>query len=106
MNMNAILAILERKGIITREEGEKVAEYLNNHVQSTQLAVVAEDIKDLIDKELPKVLANAVKSEAKTAAKDAVDSAEKEAKTAEVDAAKEADKVETEVKDKVEDKKA
>lgn len=49
MNLNAIIAILELKGIITREEGEKLVEHLANKPQSTMLADAVEQIKELVD---------------------------------------------------------
>lgn len=49
MNLNAIIAILELKGIINREEGEKLVEHLANKPQSTVLADAVEQIKELVD---------------------------------------------------------
>jgi fatty acid-binding protein DegV len=48
VNVNAIIALLELKGIITRDEGQKLVEYLNNRPQSTQLNDAVEQLKDFI----------------------------------------------------------
>lgn len=48
MNCNAIIAILVLKGIITKDEGEKVVEYLNNHPQSPMLAEVMAQVGEFI----------------------------------------------------------
>lgn len=49
MNFNALIAVLEIKGIITREEGEKLVEHFNNKPQSTLLADAVEQIKEIIE---------------------------------------------------------
>jgi hypothetical protein len=48
MNFNAIIAVLEIKGIITRDEGEALVELLNNKPQSTALADAVEQINEVI----------------------------------------------------------
>jgi hypothetical protein len=49
MNHNAIIATLELKGIITRAEGEKLVEHLNNVPQSTSLNDAVEQVKALFN---------------------------------------------------------
>jgi hypothetical protein len=49
MNINAILAVLEVKGIISRAEGEKIAEHIANKPQSTMLSDAVEQIKEIVD---------------------------------------------------------
>lgn len=58
MNQNAIIATLEIKGIITRAEGEKLVEHLNNSPQSTSLNDAVEQVKKLFGvDEKPKAVA-------------------------------------------------
>lgn len=74
MNFTAIIAVLERKGIISRDEGEKLMEFLNNKPQSTMLNDAVEQIKDFIE-EGPKALEAKLKAEAKKVASKAGDKA-------------------------------
>jgi ElaB/YqjD/DUF883 family membrane-anchored ribosome-binding protein len=67
MNVNVIIAILETKGIITREEGEKVVEFINNKPQPTLLADAVDQVKELVS-ELAPILTD-VERTAKAAAK-------------------------------------
>lgn len=48
MNLNSIIALLEIKGIVSRDEGEKLVEYLNNKPQSTVLSDAVEQLKELV----------------------------------------------------------
>lgn len=48
MNSNAVIAVLVLKGIITKDEGEKLVEYLNNRPQSTMLAEVLSQVGEFI----------------------------------------------------------
>jgi hypothetical protein len=56
MNLNAIIAVLELKGILSRDEGEKLVEHLNNKPQSTMLADMVTQVKDFVTKVEPKHL--------------------------------------------------
>lgn len=47
MNITALIAVLEIKGILTRAEGEKLIEFVNNRPQSTLLADAVEQVKGL-----------------------------------------------------------
>jgi membrane protein involved in colicin uptake len=104
MNFTAIIAILELKGVITREEGEKVIEFLNNKPQSTLLNDAVEQVKELVDQDLPAVLASAktIESKAKAAATKAVEDLKPVADEAK-QVADEAKQVAEEAKDKVEE---
>lgn len=82
MNVNVIIAVLERKGIITREEGEKLVEFINNKPQPTLLADAVAQIEELVSAAAPKIEA-AVKSAKKTAAKAVEKAADEAAKVAE-----------------------
>lgn len=93
MNVNAIIAVLEIKGIITREEGEKLSEHIANKPQSTLLADAVEQIKELISDELPKLKA-VTQAEVKKAVAQAKPKVEAAAKT-------EANKVVSEVASEV-----
>jgi vacuolar-type H+-ATPase subunit H len=89
MNFTAIIAVLERKGIITRSEGEALVEFLNNKPQSTMLADAVEQISEFI-KEAPKIVAQATKAaktEATKIANEAVDTAKEVAETVAKEAA-------------------
>lgn len=55
MNQNALIAVLVRKGILTLDEGNKLAEHINNSPQSSQLADAIEQIREFIGTEAPKV---------------------------------------------------
>lgn len=72
MNFNALIAVLVLKGILTKDEGEKLVEHINNKPQSTQLADTIEQIEEFITKRVPK-LAAAVKAEAKKVAGEVAD---------------------------------
>lgn len=48
MNFNTILALLEIKGVISREEGEKINEHVNNRPQSTHLADAVTQVRELL----------------------------------------------------------
>lgn len=48
MNFNALIAALVLKGVLTKEEGEKLVEHLANKPQSTQLADAIEQVKEFI----------------------------------------------------------
>lgn len=48
MNSNAVIAVLVLKGIITKDEGEKLVEYLNNRPQSTMLSEVLSQVGEFI----------------------------------------------------------
>lgn len=116
MNVNAILALLELKGIISRDEGEKIAEHINNFPQSTFLADAVEQVKNLIENgpkvafqadvksvetKATKAAKNAVKEEAGNIVDKATTEASKVAETVAADAAKAAEPAP--VKNQVED---
>lgn len=67
MNINALIAVLVLKGILSKDEGEKLVEHLNNKPQSTQLADAMEQVSEFISKQVPKLTAAAKKVAAKTA---------------------------------------
>jgi len=70
MNFNAIIATLELKGILTREEGEKLVEFINNKPQSTSLADQVDQIKELFDAVKPAETPKAVPEKTDTVKKD------------------------------------
>lgn len=77
MNFTAIIALLERKGIITRDEGEAIIEFLNNKPQSTLLADAVEQVSEFVTG-APRIVAQATKAaktEATKIAEKAVDTA-------------------------------
>lgn len=67
MNFNALVAVLVLKGVLGREEAEKLVEYLNNKPQSTLLADTIEQIQEFITIVTPK-LDKSVKDEVKKVA--------------------------------------
>lgn len=80
----AIIATLEKKGILTREEGEALVEFINNRPQSTLLADAVEQVGEFIKAEVPKIAADAkaaVKDEAAKITKTATSKAKKAAET-------------------------
>lgn len=68
MNFNALIAVLEIKGIISREEGEKLVEHFNNKPQSTQLADAVEQITEILQPATH--ILDSVSKQVKTIAKD------------------------------------
>jgi hypothetical protein len=48
MNFNAIIAALVVKGILSKDEGEKLVEHLNNRPQSTSLAEMITQVKEFV----------------------------------------------------------
>jgi polyhydroxyalkanoate synthesis regulator phasin len=48
MNFNALIAVLVLKGVLTKDEGEKLVEHLNNKPQSTSLADMVEQVKEFV----------------------------------------------------------
>lgn len=84
MNLNIIIALLERKGILTREEGEKLVEFINNKPQPTLLADAVSQIEELVSATAPKI--EAVAKDAEKLAKDTAKEAEKLAKQVAKDA--------------------
>ncbi len=84
MNQTALIALLEVKGLITRAEGEKLVEFLNNRPQSTLLADAVEQIEEFVTKEIPALIATAtpaIEATAKNEAKKAADKVIAAAKT-------------------------
>lgn len=73
MNQNALIAVLVVKGIISKEEGEKIVEYLNNKPQSTMLSEVLNDISEFVTEVKQEV--GKLASKSKSAGKEAVDAA-------------------------------
>lgn len=93
MNITALIAILETKKILTREEGEKILEFWNNKPQPTLLADAVEQIKEIVEAEIPALKnaatqvkravtkgVNEAKATANEIANEAVDTAETIAK--------------------------
>lgn len=95
MNITLLIAILEIKGIITREEGEKLLEYFNNKPQPTLLADAVEQIKKLegITKEIPALIATATPAIVATAKNEAKKAADKVVEVAKTEAEKVAEAV-------------
>lgn len=79
MNQNALIAALVQKGIFTKEEGEKLTEYIANSPQSTYLADAIEQVKEFIGVKLLKLEAE-VKEESKTVIAKAVGAVKDEVK--------------------------
>ena len=73
MNMNAVIAVLVLKGIITIDEGEKLVEFLNNKPQGPMLADVMAQVGEFVTEEKQEV--GKVAGESKSAGKKAVDAA-------------------------------
>jgi polyhydroxyalkanoate synthesis regulator phasin len=48
MNFNAIIAALVLKGILSKDEGEKLVEHLNNKPQSTSLAETIKQVSEFV----------------------------------------------------------
>jgi hypothetical protein len=66
MNFNALIAVLEIKGIITREEGEKLVEHFNNIIEpgTALLAAIKPEVAKVAQSEAKKVTSK-VAAEAK-----------------------------------------
>lgn len=56
MNFNAILAVLVLKNIISKDEGERIVEHLNQRPQSTVLSDAIAQITELMDAPAPPIL--------------------------------------------------
>lgn len=82
MNQTALIALLELKGIITRAEGEKLVEFLNNRPQSTLLADAVTQVEELVSKGASFLgdVAKTAEKAAQRVADKAVDVAKEEAK--------------------------
>lgn len=48
MNLTSIIALLELKGVISRAEGEKLVEHINNKPQSVSLSDAVDQVKELL----------------------------------------------------------
>lgn len=48
MNLTGVLALLELKGVISRDEAEKMNEFFSNRPQSTMVNDAVEQVKELL----------------------------------------------------------
>ena len=84
MNQTGVIAVLVTKGILSKDEGEKFLEFLNNHIQGTHLADAIEQVEVFVTKEVPALIHTvtpAIEATAKNEAKKATDKVIEAAKT-------------------------